>query len=122
VIKYEDLLSVPYKRGGRDISTGLDCYGFGIECFRRAGKLLKDIAATPEGNLSEYVSSINAKEIYAYISDCGAQFLLGSDLHIGYMINKREVLHMTDRGVRITPVIALGKARLFEVINDSDAV
>lgn len=121
-MRYDDLLGVPYKKDGREIKTGLDCYGLAIECFRRVGKNLKDISATPNGDLSKYISSINAKEIHEYRIDCGAQFLLNGDLHIGFMLDSRTVLHMTDRGVRLTPIIALGKARLFEVINDSDAL
>ncbi len=121
MIKYEDLLGVPYKRGGRDITTGLDCYGFCIECFSRAGKILKDIAATPQGDLAEYILTVNAKIIDEYIPDCGAQFLLDDRLHVGYMLNKREILHMTYKGVRITPIFALGKARFFEVINESNS-
>ncbi|MCF0222950.1 MAG: C40 family peptidase, partial [Fibrobacter sp.] len=40
-MKYDDLLNVPYKHGGRDLA-GFDCYGLVIECSRRNGKPLRD--------------------------------------------------------------------------------
>lgn len=35
--KYADLIGVPFKNLGRDVKTGLDCYGLVHEIFRRAG-------------------------------------------------------------------------------------
>ena len=35
--KYADLIGVPFKNLGRDVQTGLDCYGLVHEVFRRAG-------------------------------------------------------------------------------------
>ena len=116
-MKYEDLLAVPFKVGGRDFG-GMDCYGFLIECQKRTGRELKDLAATPEGDLSAYLSSLNVEEIPEYKNDCCAQFLLDGKLHVGHMLNRREILHMTFSGVRITPIKAMKNARYFEVIND----
>jgi len=36
-----DLLGIPFKEGGRDLS-GLDCWGLCMEIYRRAGKMLPD--------------------------------------------------------------------------------
>jgi cell wall-associated NlpC family hydrolase len=35
-VKYKDLLGVPFKMGGRDLSKGLDCYGLCMEIAFRA--------------------------------------------------------------------------------------
>lgn len=37
MVKYDDLIGVPYVNGGRDPETGLDCWGLAIEMFRRQG-------------------------------------------------------------------------------------
>lgn len=114
---YEDLLIVQYKEGGRGLD-GMDCYGFILECLRREGKYLRDFAATPDGDLAAYLSFLNANEIKEYAPGCCAQFILDDKLHVGYMIDRRTVIHMTYSGVRITPIKAMKGAKFFEVIND----
>ena len=37
MIDYSDLIGVPFKDGGRDYHTGLDCYGLVMEVYRRMG-------------------------------------------------------------------------------------
>lgn len=37
MINYTDLIGVPFKNRGRDVSTGLDCYGLVMEIFKRYG-------------------------------------------------------------------------------------
>lgn len=37
MINYTDLIGVPFKNRGRDINTGVDCYGLVIEVFKRFG-------------------------------------------------------------------------------------
>ena len=37
MINYTDLIGVPFKNQGRDINTGVDCYGLVIEVFKRFG-------------------------------------------------------------------------------------
>lgn len=114
---YDDLLLVKYEDGGRSMD-GMDCYGFLLECLRREGKYLRDFAATPEGDLAAYLSFLNANQIPEYAPGCCAQFILNGKLHVGYMLNKRDVLHMTYGGARITPIVAMKGAKFFEVIND----
>lgn len=114
---YDDLLAVPYKENGRDMS-GMDCYGFAIECFSRVGKKLKDILAKPDGDLEEYINNLNVKIIPEPRTNCGVQFHGSMGLHIGIMLYNREVLHMTKWGVKITPLICLNEPRFFEVTDE----
>ena len=37
-IQYADLIGVPFKNLGRDVKSGLDCYGLVVEIYRRSGK------------------------------------------------------------------------------------
>ena len=39
---FDDLRNVPFLKGGRNIETGLDCYGLCMEASRRAGKEIPD--------------------------------------------------------------------------------
>lgn len=45
-LKYDDLLSVPWKSGGRSLE-GLDCYGLVKEIYARLGMALPEIDETP---------------------------------------------------------------------------
>lgn len=37
MVNYTDLIGVPFKNRGRDVRTGLDCYGLVMEVFSRYG-------------------------------------------------------------------------------------
>ena len=37
-LQYLDLIGVPFKENGRDISTGLDCYGLCVVIMKRLGR------------------------------------------------------------------------------------
>ena len=37
-IQYANLIGVPFKNLGRDVKSGLDCYGLVVEIYRRCGK------------------------------------------------------------------------------------
>lgn len=51
MIDYSDLIGVPFANRGRDIRTGLDCYGLVQEVFRRYGH-----------NIPEYVADFDDRE------------------------------------------------------------
>ncbi len=42
MLQMDDLLKVKFVKGGRDVSTGLDCYGLCQEVYRRIGKELPE--------------------------------------------------------------------------------
>jgi hypothetical protein len=116
-MKYDDLLTVPYLKNGRAL-TGLDCYGLVIECFRRDGKVLKDLLLPAESSVAEHILSLNVKEVADPRPGMGVQFFINGHLHIGYMISRRMVLHMTESGIRETPLLAMpaGSVHYFEVV------
>ena len=114
---YEDLLIVPYKENGRD-ENGMDCYGFVIELFRRAGKKLKDITDlkdVPEADLYKYVCSFGVTEKYYSRAGYIAQWAYNGKLHLGYMISKKDCIHMTYTGAQYFPIDTIEKVRFFEV-------
>lgn len=114
MIKFDDLLQVPYLDNGRTME-GLDCYGLVLICFERFGTRLKDITKTEGKNLDDYLREIGIKEVKEPSEGCGVQFYDGKDLHVGFMLDKRSVLHITSKGVRITPLIAFRSQRFFKV-------
>ena len=42
---YSDLIGVSFKNHGRDVKTGLDCYGLVMEVFKRNGVILPEFDA-----------------------------------------------------------------------------
>lgn len=42
VIEVQDLIGVPFEKGGRSLVTGVDCFGLLMECQRRLGKPIPD--------------------------------------------------------------------------------
>lgn len=51
-IQYADLIGVPFKNLGRDVKSGLDCYGLVVEIYRRCGKksvsIIRTVQIKPE--------------------------------------------------------------------------
>lgn len=108
---------MPYRLGGRD-AEGMDCYGLVIECFRREGKELRDLTRPVQSELVEHLETLNVREVDGPAQGLGVQYFIDGRLHIGYMVSRRDVLHMTESGARITPLMALGRftPSFFEVI------
>lgn len=114
---YEDLLVVPYKAGGRD-EHGMDCYGLVIECCKRAFTPLKDIRNNGHVEVKEllqYVSSLNVIECFQSEKGCIVQCEYNGELHIGYMVDKKRVLHMTETGARVSALVALRNVKFYKV-------
>jgi len=116
-VRYDDLLSVPYLEKGRT-KKGMDCYGLVLECMSRSGRKLKDfenLAYVPSEQLNEYVVSLGAKELDEPKNGCLVQCVWEGQLHIGYVLDKATCLHMTNKGARVSPLIALRDKKYFEV-------
>lgn len=120
MIYYEDLLSVPYKAGGRDLN-GLDCYGLVLECCKRAGCPIPDLA---EGQTEmqackavNYFGSLGIKETAHPVKNGLVQCEdLKGNLHIAFLLNKTTVLHCTYAGVKLSPLFYLHNPKYFKVI------
>ncbi len=126
-MKYDDLLNVPFKKSGRD-KNGFDCYGVVVECCRRAGTPLKDlygdIVDLPADRVNDYISGgLNVKEIPAPKVGALVYSVYKGNVHVGFIVERDKVLHATiDKGVKISPLVALHPIAYYEVINESDPI
>ncbi len=51
MLNYSDLIGIPYVKGGRDPSKGLDCYGLCIVVFKRLGIDLPEFHSPDESDI-----------------------------------------------------------------------
>ena len=107
-MKWDDLLTVPFKVNGRDIS-GMDCYGLVLELCKRCGKKLKDLIVcddkcAPEASFKTYAANINVSLIHEPKKNCLFQYTEKGMLHIGFMLDERTAINMTTKGVRVWPI------------------
>lgn len=116
---YEDLLNVKYKLNGRDIN-GMDCYGLVLECCRRSGLNLHDVVylddKVPKEKITDYVESLNVREISAPSKSVIVQSVYDGRLHIAFMIDNKICIHQTYDGARLTPITIMREKRYFEVV------
>lgn len=121
MIQYDDLLQIPYKRHGRD-KKGMDCYGLVIECTKRQGNPLRDIiydrVDVPENEKYKYLLDLNVREIPSQKIGCIVQYQYKGNLHIGFIVSKNRLLHMSFSGCYVQPLFEIGKCKFYEVIND----
>jgi len=118
-MKYDDLLTVPFKLNGRD-KNGMDCYGLVIELTKRAGKPLIDLNCVhiSEKDFVQKVGQVNLRQITEEQIRAGdiIQCTWNGEIHIGYLLDKKSVIHATTGGVRITPIFALINRKYFRVV------
>ena len=114
---YEDLLTVPFKLNGRD-KNGMDCYGLCIELCKRQGVHLNDIVYETQKINENYNQNANVKTVKEPIEGGLLECLYGDELHVGYLLDKKTVLHMTYEGFRVSPLKALKNPKFYEVVND----
>lgn len=119
-IKYDDLLCVPFKKGGRS-KEGMDCYGLCIEMCRRCGKTLPDFTTFNEinpandsekrGEFSRYVRQTDRAAKHGLVEYLNAD----GEIHIGFLLDSKTYIHATSGGVRISPLFALKNPKFYEV-------
>lgn len=123
-MKYEDLLTVPYKAHGRG-DGGYDCYGLVAECCRRAGTPLADPFKSyihmKAGAELALLGDLNIKEIPGPREGAIVEMAAGENLHAGYMVSRDRVLHITERGARVTHIKAVHAVKFYEVINENQS-
>ena len=126
-MKYDDLLNIPFKKFGRD-KSGFDCYGVVMECCKRAGTPLKDlygeIVDLPADGVNDYIrGGLNVKEIPAPKVGGLVYSIYKKNVHVGYIVERDKVLHATiDKGVKISPLVALKPIAYYEVVNESNTI
>ena len=121
-MKWDDLLDVPFKWGGRDMN-GMDCYGIVAECCRRAGTPVRDPFRELTGsipmeeamrirrestNLAEVAGPAAGRVVYAE---------LGGRSHVGYIVERGRVLHAIEGGKpRVTALLCFRNPIFYEVL------
>lgn len=111
MIEYQDLLFAKYKEH--------DCYRFVIECLKRDGKDLKNLRDTTKveaKDLQEFVKYVNVVEVQTPKAGDVLQTEYNGEVHLGYMLDSENVLHIVKTGARVTPTRAFKNVRFFEVI------
>ena len=120
-MKYNDLIGVPFKRGGRS-KAGMDCFGIVAECCRRAGKPINDPFAELDASIPlEEALAIRRRAINAVEADAPAVGRIavtehGGMSHVGYIVARGRVLHAVEGGgARVSPLACFRSPRFFEV-------
>lgn len=52
MFKYNDIIGIPFKDGGRSKQEGFDCWGLALELFRRQGIDLSDYKISSEATMA----------------------------------------------------------------------
>ena len=100
LLNYVDLIGVPYIKGGRDPSKGLDCYGLCIEIYRRLGKILPEFHSSEENDII-HTTILSAKQLFERFEDPVSYSLVPFIIrppfvtHIGVVLeNKDSFIHI----------------------------
>lgn len=124
-MKWDDLLSVPFKWGGRGMD-GMDCYGIAVECCRRAGTPLADpfrgvSASMPmEEAMRIRMGAINAREAAGPAEGRVVYAEMRGSSHVGYMVARDKVLHAITGGYpRVTPLCCFKNPTFYDVVPPS---
>lgn len=118
---YDDLLSVPFKKGGRT-AEGMDCYGLCIELCRRCGKILPDFSTygtvnTRNSSHKRDVFNRFVKRTETPVKHGLVEYLNeNGEIHIGFLLDEKTYIHSTLGGVRVTPLFALKNPKFYEVL------
>ena len=120
-MKWDDLLTVPFKWGGRD-SRGMDCFGIVAECCRRAGTPINDPFRELDASMpyedAERVrrEGINMEEADGPAVGRIVYAELGGKSHVGYIVERGKALHaITGELPRVTPLRVFKNPLFFEV-------
>lgn len=115
MVKYDDLIGVPYVNGGRDPKTGLDCWGLAIEMFRRQGLQLPPylVDATRTELCMSLFESGKPKWVELEEPESGCVVLIrfiGNPLpsHCGVYVGYGEFIHAEHTAVQVDRVARWG--------------
>lgn len=118
MINVSDLIGIPYKENGRDL-TGLDCYGLAIEVEKRYGKTLQDVVYENHDKAlsSKYAPTLNIRKTDFIKEGCLVEIHIKDTLHIGVALGNGLMIHATiNQGVRISRIAAYKITAIYEVL------
>lgn len=122
MVKYDDLLTVPFLPLGRT-NKGMDCFGLVMELESRAGNKLNDIYINWDQRgkdcLQTITKGLNIEEINNAEENAIIQTDYKNALHVGFMLDKTTVIHMTYEGIKITSIFTFSKKKFYRVKNES---
>ena len=121
-MKYDDLLNVPFRWGGRD-KSGMDCYGIVAECCKRAGTPISDPFRGLSASIPlEEAMRVRKQAINVIEADGPARGRivfaeLAGRSHVGYMVERDRVLHAIEGGKpRVTALLCFANPVFYEVL------
>lgn len=117
-LELSDLIGVPYLDHGRDLN-GLDCYGVAIiAVYITTRKKLRDVVYQDHNvELSQkYAPTLNVQKTDELKTGNIVEMTINNRLHIGVLINDKEVIHATKHGVRISPINHLPIINIYGVL------
>ena len=114
-----DLIGVPYKDGGRDLS-GLDCYGT-VLLYEREFKHKNLIDVQYDNHnielSNEFAPLLNIKKTDSIYDGVILEMHVKNELHIGVAISSKLMIHATrNQGVRISSIAAYPIVNKYEVL------
>lgn len=110
MFEYADLIGVPFVNRGREVATGLDCYGLAMEVFKRQGIELPEfwISCEDASRINETVEAEKANGRWARIGRPEAPCIIVLRFnrfewnHVGVYIGAGKFIHTARKtGVRI---------------------
>lgn len=108
MIYIDDLIGIPYKKGGND-KQGFDCYGFVKEVCKRAGKTLPDLNTENLENVDisvqgfDFIKS-NLEKINKPSKECDLVLIKdakGIMSHIGVYLDGGYIAHCNKSGCHL---------------------
>ena len=108
MINYVDLIGVPFAYGGRGPKK-LDCYGLVMEMHRRKGVSLPDFGFADDQALIQSMMGATMPQWREIEAREGAVVLIRVGryaAHVGYMIDKSQMLHTWENSGGVSVVRA----------------
>lgn len=126
MLEVADLIGIPFVEFGRDVNTGLDCYGLAIEVEKRLGKKLNDVVLEKfdyalekfdYAKVKATLPGLNVKKTDVIKEGVILEFygLRDKRLHVGVALDNNTFIHATEnQGVRISTLTTCKQYLKFE--------
>ena len=113
-----DLIGVPYKIHGRD-ESGLDCFGLIYLIAKRNGTPIVDVPYKGfDPSLVKLATAVGLKQVNELTKGCVLEIEKDGRLHLGYSINKDQMIHCThNEGVIVENITTYKIKGFYSFIN-----